>query len=303
MGSVITCVATNIETLLVARLLQGLGLGGIGIGRAILRDIFSEKDFVKASSYITMSVTITPLLAPVIGGHVQDWFSWRGNFVLILVYGAVVAALAWRFLPETHCPKAGQFSIGHMLGVYRRVLQHRQWLLLLCIALLAFSGEMAYNVSAPFLLQDQLHWTPVQYGYLILVTLGGFFIGAFLNSKLVNRFDRRPLLTLGVLLLLLGSLLLVVFSSQLSTLRILLPTAVFMAGVAITTTNAGASASLLFQENIGAAAALYMGLMLLVSGVLSALVVSMQIHTQQPLAYTLLAFSIVAVVLRFFTKE
>lgn len=111
------------------------------------------------------------------------------------------------------------------------------------------------------------------------------------------------LLTLGILLLLLGSLLLVVFSGQLSTLRILLPTAVFMAGVAVTTTNAGASASLLFQENIGAAAALYMGLMLLVSGVLSALVVSMRIHTQQPLACTLLAFAIVAVVLRFFTKE
>lgn len=116
-GSVTTCVATNIETLLAARLLQGLGLGGIGIGRAILSDIFSEKDFVKASSYITMSVTITPLLAPVIGGHVQDWFSWRGNFVLILLYGAVVWAY-WRggFYPKRIVLRLGNFLLAICWG-------------------------------------------------------------------------------------------------------------------------------------------------------------------------------------------
>lgn len=67
----------NFTALVLGRLLQGLGAGSASVlGRSVLRDSYSGYHLTKAMSYISITASILPILAPVIGGWVAWHFSW-----------------------------------------------------------------------------------------------------------------------------------------------------------------------------------------------------------------------------------
>src|SRR5690554_5159724 len=68
-ASVWAALATNIESLLAARLLQALGgCAGIVTSRAIVRDLFNEQASAQVYSLLMLVMGLAPILAPMIGG-------------------------------------------------------------------------------------------------------------------------------------------------------------------------------------------------------------------------------------------
>jgi MFS transporter, DHA1 family, multidrug resistance protein len=51
--------------------------------------------------YVTMGMSLVPMIGPVIGGVLDDAFGWQANFALLLVLGLGVLALVWADLGET----------------------------------------------------------------------------------------------------------------------------------------------------------------------------------------------------------
>ena len=102
-ASLMAATAPAIEVLIAARLLQALGgAAGIVLARAMVRDVFDRETSASVISYITMAFVVAPMVAPALGGFIDTHYGWRGDFWLLAVFGAVVLAAAWRFLPETH---------------------------------------------------------------------------------------------------------------------------------------------------------------------------------------------------------
>lgn len=82
-GTISCFFADSISFLLAARFLQGLGIGaGAVLSRVMLRDCFSGNKFAQMASILNTGVSVVTTIAPVIGGFIQQYFNYRGNFFL-----------------------------------------------------------------------------------------------------------------------------------------------------------------------------------------------------------------------------
>lgn len=84
LASILCMLAQSENQLLFFRFLQGIGMGSSFVSfRAIMKDVFSNsQSLAKASLVITSIVSLTPPLAPITGGFIQEYIGWRGNFAL-----------------------------------------------------------------------------------------------------------------------------------------------------------------------------------------------------------------------------
>lgn len=86
-GSIICVLATNIDTLIIGRLIQGCGAGACAcLWRSVFRDSFSGEDLSKYASYLVVLIMFIAPAAPIIGGILQEIFGWQSNFIFMAVY-------------------------------------------------------------------------------------------------------------------------------------------------------------------------------------------------------------------------
>jgi EmrB/QacA subfamily drug resistance transporter len=101
-GSVLAGAAWSIESLIVFRVLQGLGGGLIlPVGQTILAQAAGPQRFGRVMSVVGVPMLLGPVFGPVIGGAIVDQVSWRWIFFVNVPVGVVALLLAWRLLPET----------------------------------------------------------------------------------------------------------------------------------------------------------------------------------------------------------
>ena len=88
--------AQSLGQLLLFRALQGVcGGAGLIVGRAIIRDTFDGHDAQRLMSQVTMLFSLSPALAPVIGGWLYGAFGWRSIFAFMALVGLVLFVLCW----------------------------------------------------------------------------------------------------------------------------------------------------------------------------------------------------------------
>ncbi|HEY0255266.1 MAG TPA: MFS transporter, partial [Kofleriaceae bacterium] len=100
LGGAGCAIAPSIATLIMFRMLQGLGAAAAPVlARAMVRDARPD-DSARILSTMLAGLALAPMLAPAIGGVVLDW-SWRWIFALLAGCGALLFWFASR-LAETH---------------------------------------------------------------------------------------------------------------------------------------------------------------------------------------------------------
>ena len=107
-GSVLAGAAWSIGSLIVFRVLQGLGAGMIlPVGQTILAQAAGPQRMGRVMSMIGVPMLLAPVFGPVIGGTIIDAASWRWIFFINLPIGAAAVLAAWRLLPDPR-PQLGQ---------------------------------------------------------------------------------------------------------------------------------------------------------------------------------------------------
>jgi MFS transporter, DHA2 family, multidrug resistance protein len=92
--------APNLFSLILFRVLQGAGGGGLQpISQAILVESFSRKKQGMAMAVYGMGIVVAPIIGPTLGGWITDSFSWRWIFFINVPVG-VVALLMTMALVE-----------------------------------------------------------------------------------------------------------------------------------------------------------------------------------------------------------
>ena len=82
--------APNIELLILFRVLQGLGGGGLQPSeQGILVDTFPRQQLGMAMAIYGVAVVVAPILGPVLGGYISDNYSWRWIFYINVPIGIV----------------------------------------------------------------------------------------------------------------------------------------------------------------------------------------------------------------------
>lgn len=167
-ASAMAIFSENIWFFIIARILQGIGIGSCDtMGRAIMCDAFKGKKFVHAASYISMASTLTPLLAPILGGYFTVLIDWHACFTFLFIYGLISFVLLQRYLPETKNPELPVLkSLKGIINTYIFIVRNQIFLGFFIPGLISFFGEILYNMVSPFLLQNRLGLTPVVFGWL-----------------------------------------------------------------------------------------------------------------------------------------
>jgi DHA1 family bicyclomycin/chloramphenicol resistance-like MFS transporter len=92
LSSVGCALAGNIQTLIVFRLLEGLGAcAGMVVPRAIVRDMHTGVEATRLMSMLMLVFSISPILAPLTGSFIVESVGWRGVFWF--VFGAALLSL------------------------------------------------------------------------------------------------------------------------------------------------------------------------------------------------------------------
>jgi MFS transporter, DHA1 family, multidrug resistance protein len=204
--SIACALATNIEALLIFRLLQGLAAGvGIVVGRAVIRDLFAGPDAQRRLAWIGMIFALAPVVAPALGGQVQLMWGWRAVFWMLALLGALALAWSWLAFPET-LPPARRRAFGpvSLLAAYREVLANR---LFLRTAGAVTAGQSALFISvaaAPALLLDHYRLRVSEFHLLMGPMVAGLLLGSLVSSRIAARVRRETQVTCGYAIMFLG---------------------------------------------------------------------------------------------------
>ncbi|WP_327072909.1 MFS transporter [Kitasatospora purpeofusca] len=99
-GAGLTAASPSMETLIVGRIVQGLG-GGLmaGLGYAVIRTALPERLWTRAAGLVSAMWGVGTLVGPSLGGLFAELNAWRGSYVLLMAAALVLAVLARRSLP------------------------------------------------------------------------------------------------------------------------------------------------------------------------------------------------------------
>ncbi len=301
LGSIICVCASNITFFLVARIIQGMGIGcGDTMGRAILCDRFQKRDFIKAASSIGMAATITPFIGPLIGGYIEQYFNWRVSFVLMLIYSLVILILIFYYLPESKRPDHFMlFKPKDIMGHYYNILRNYIFIGFFIPGLVCFVGEILYNIVSPFLIQQQLGYHAIAFGWLTLFTISGLLIGTLIARGASHLIKYDDMVYLGMLVLIFASICMVIpgLFHYLSIYSVILPMTIFMVGVGMIYPNTNMGALTPFASNAGFAGALQGGLQMLTGGIIATHMSTLSVKTVLPLGCFLLVLSIIGFIM------
>ncbi|AGA64659.1 Transport protein [Liberibacter crescens BT-1] len=102
LSSVAIIYTHNFYQIQILRVIQAIGAcAGITLGRAIVGDLFSKEDASKIFLTVFPFIGMSPAIAPLIGGQLNNAFGWQACFVFSVVFGTVLIGLILWQLPET----------------------------------------------------------------------------------------------------------------------------------------------------------------------------------------------------------
>lgn len=180
--------ASSIGDLIVLRILQGLGAAsGSVLGRALTRDAYTFQEMPLVMSWISLGQNIAPSLAPTVGGFLGEWLSWRATFWFVGGFGTILLVVTTLGLGETNKYRSDRIDLGSLLRGSGEMLRDRRFLGHILPLGFAFALNFGMLAGVPFILQESLGFSPKEFGLIVLLSVGGFTAGTFLNNRLVGR--------------------------------------------------------------------------------------------------------------------
>lgn len=195
LGSILCFSADSMTALIAGRVVQALGCaGGMVISRAVLSDKYGHNGMAARLSSVTAVIVVVPMIAPLLGGYVTEWFGWRTIFAGSAVYISIVAVLAWAKLPET-LVQVGQRE--SFVSGAATLLRKPIFLALALQGALSLSLFYAFIAVVPYFMEDLLGYPPTAYGKFFVLLAGGYLAGTLLSSRFATRAGLLRMIQIG----------------------------------------------------------------------------------------------------------
>jgi DHA1 family bicyclomycin/chloramphenicol resistance-like MFS transporter len=227
----VCALAPSIEILLAGRLVEGFGAAaGPVIARAMIRDIYEGRRAARVMSFVILVMTLAPLIAPIIGSWLASSLGWRSTFWLLTIFGMSCAAIVLLLLPESHPPaRRPQVPVSRLFASYLPILKDRMAWAYLGAGGMAFGALFAYVSGSPFVFTRVFGVAQEDFGYFFAINVVGLVIGNFINGQFVMRYGHRVMLTTGVAVMSVSSLVMLVMSLAGITAQWLITPVLFIA--------------------------------------------------------------------------
>ncbi|MFC3607260.1 multidrug effflux MFS transporter [Stutzerimonas tarimensis] len=259
LGSIACMLAESIPVLLVFRFLQAFGAAsGMVLGRAVVRDTFSNVEATRVLALMGSILAVAPALGPIIGGVLLQ-FGWQAIFAALVLYGLLALVFVAMALPESLKPEQRQsLSPGMILGNYLSALRNRVFMGHVLAVSSMFAGHFAFVSSASFVLIDAYGVPATRFGLYYLVVIGAFILGNLISARVSGRVSIHSLIVTGAGLSILGGSLmsLLVFGGAEHPLQVVAPQLITGFGAGLLVAPCIAGALMPFPHMAGTASAL-----------------------------------------------
>ncbi len=228
----LTCVsADSFSTMLVGRVLQGIGAAGpYVLAIAIVRDTYKGEQMARMLSLIMMVFIGVPMIAPFVGQGLLLIAGWRSIFVVLTVYSFLVMIWFWARQPETLLPqKRQELSVVKIKKSVTEVVTHPVVFRYTLVIGLLSGAFIAYLSTAQQIFQE-IYQLGVRFPVVFASLASVFGIASFINSRLVETLGAAKLVKASISIIIVAS---AVYLLAYNELDIAPPLAIHIAYVAV----------------------------------------------------------------------
>ena len=198
-ASAVALFAPDIETLIVARFVQGVGAAvGVAISRAIVRDLFTRDQSARIMNLIGLILGVAPAAAPTLGGLTMEFFGWHAIFIVMFAAGAGIALVVYTSLRETVVRDLSRVQPKALVGSYGTLLKSRYFLYSAIVVGGTTGAIYAQATALPFILMTRVGMTPSQFGFGMLMQSGFYILGNIVVRRLLPRMGAQALVPIGL---------------------------------------------------------------------------------------------------------
>ncbi|MCU1580252.1 MAG: rane transport protein [Rhodoglobus sp.] len=208
---------TDIGSMTVLRIVQGAASsGGIVIATASIRDLYTGRRMSQILAQLALVSGLGPVLAPSIGALILQVTHWRGMFLWLSGFSAVLLVVVLivikETLPDEHRSEGRSLSIA--FSRYSRLLRDREFVGLTLVGSLMKGGQFAYIAWSSFVFQSHFGLDAGAFAFVFAVNAIGTIVGAQIAAQLVRWLDLRQILaiSLGTAMTTAGALAICVFA-------------------------------------------------------------------------------------------
>lgn len=197
-----TLVTKDATVFLAFRMAQAVVSVGMVLSRAVVRDMVEGARAASMIGYVTMGMSLVPMVGPMIGGALQEAFGWQSNFLMLLGLGLVVSALVWADLGETAVTARRGFA--EQARLYPLLLGSGRFWAYCGAAGLASGCFYAFVGGAPYVGAKVYGLSPTAIGAAYAMPSIGYALGNYLAGRFSVRLGMNRMILIGTSVTTLG---------------------------------------------------------------------------------------------------
>jgi len=258
-GAIASAFATSIGELTAWRFLQGMGAAcGRILAMAIVRDKYEREQAAKLLNYMMAVASIMPMVGPLIGSILIEYFAWQAVFVYITLFGAMVLLIVAFFFKETLAEKNHRAVHPVDLMINSRIiLSNRRFVAYTLCSAFSGTGLLAFLSAGPEIVINLLDQGRNGFALIFAIMMVGSISGNIIGARVGERMGIDRLLAWSAAFATLFGVLLLIFVLTDMVLHyvvaLVLPLALFKLCDSITNSQATAGALTPFPRMAGLA--------------------------------------------------
>ncbi|APE42871.1 Bcr/CflA family drug resistance efflux transporter [Sulfitobacter alexandrii] len=187
--------APNATVFLMFRIGQAVAATAMVLSRAVIRDLYTQDQSASMIGYVTMGMALVPMVAPAVGGAIEQQFDWHMTFWVMLAIGGAILALVVADMGET-AQASGKSLIGQFREYPELLRSPRFWGYALAAGFCS-GAFFAYLGGAPFVGSIVFGLDPFWLGIYFGSPAIGYFVGNFLTGLFATRFGVNAMVLWG----------------------------------------------------------------------------------------------------------
>ncbi|MBS7562957.1 MFS transporter [Mucilaginibacter sp. Bleaf8] len=186
-ASLVVATTHNIYLIYLMRIIHGITVGIIIVAkRAFFVDVYKGEKLKHYLSLFSIIWSTGPIVAPFIGGYLQEAFGWESNFYCLAGLAIIFIVLELIYSGET-LVHVTEFKLKNIVTIYKEMLTTASFTLGVVMLGLAYCMVMIYNMTGPFIIEHKLHLSSVVTGYSSLILGFAWMVGGFIGKATINR--------------------------------------------------------------------------------------------------------------------
>jgi DHA1 family bicyclomycin/chloramphenicol resistance-like MFS transporter len=197
-ASVGVLLAPGFGTFLACRLVQAVIATGFVLSRAVVRDMVPQDQAASMIGYVTMGMSVVPMIGPVVGGALDAAFGWQASFAILAASGLGLLALIWADMGETAVNRSASFT--EQFRQYPALLSSQRFWGYCLAAAFASGAFFAYLGGAPYVGTTFFAMNAARLGLFFGAPALGYMIGNFVSGRFSVRVGVNRMVFWGAIL-------------------------------------------------------------------------------------------------------